>query len=152
MRLGLSPDPILKPYKKNRSYSQALATGNRDGKPNRWHLQLQPNFQPAQAHAKKHPPTHFPLAPPRISGITRLTQGGGRSSVVEHFVANEDVVSSNLIARSNFPKTHSKSRTSAPFIVPQILIAAKAVSLSGHAQQKPTEGRVFGGSTCVTSK
>ena len=29
---------------------------------------------------------------------------GGRSSVVEHFVANERVVSSNLIARSNNKK------------------------------------------------
>ena len=47
-------------------------------------------------------PTIYPLCIPFDSVYIHLTQGGGRSSVVEHFVANEDVESSNLFARSNF--------------------------------------------------
>ena len=49
-------------------------------------------------------PAIYPLCIPFDSLYIHLTQGGGRSSVVEHFVANEDVESSNLFARSNFPK------------------------------------------------
>ena len=46
----------------------------------------------------------YPLCIPFDSVYIGLTQGGGRSSVVEHFVANEDVESSNLFARSNFSR------------------------------------------------
>jgi hypothetical protein len=46
-------------------------------------------------------PAIYPLCIPFDSVYIHLTQGGGRSSVVEHFVANEDVESSNLFARSN---------------------------------------------------
>ena len=49
----------------------------------------------------------FPLAALRHYGYLRLTHGRGRSSGVEHYLAKVRVVSSNLIARSNFFKTNT---------------------------------------------
>ncbi len=50
---------------------------------------------------KLNPAPIFPLRPPARLPISRLTQGCGRSSGVEHYLAKVRVVSSNLIARSN---------------------------------------------------
>ena len=49
-------------------------------------------------------PCHFPLAQIRNCFYKHPTQGRGRSSGVERYLAKVNVVSSNLIARSKFPK------------------------------------------------
>ena len=45
----------------------------------------------------------YPLLADQVVYITRLPIGRGRSSGVERYLANVNVVSSNLIARSNLP-------------------------------------------------
>ena len=49
-------------------------------------------------------PCHFPLAQIRNCFYKHPTQGRGRSSGVERYLAKVNVVSSNLIARSKFAK------------------------------------------------
>ena len=48
-------------------------------------------------------PRHFPLAQITNCFYKHTTQGCGRSSGVERYLAKVNVVSSNLIARSNNP-------------------------------------------------
>ena len=46
---------------------------------------------------------------PHLSGIIAPDRQSGRSSVVEHLVANEKVESSNLFARSSFQASDIRS-------------------------------------------
>ena len=51
-------------------------------------------------------PRHFPLAQITNCFYKHTTQGCGRSSGVERYLAKVNVVSSNLIARSKFSQTY----------------------------------------------